>query len=70
MPGMSGMELFARLPASLQQRVVFLSGGATSEQGRAFLERVERPTLQKPIGSAELRERVTQLLDAWRRVPR
>jgi PAS domain S-box-containing protein len=65
MPDMSGIELFFELRAKhpvLSRRVVFLTGGAFTEQARDFLSRTEHPPVEKPFTEATLRaaiERVT-----------
>jgi signal transduction histidine kinase len=56
MPGMDGREFFETLAADrpeLTQRVVFCSGGATSDELDLFLNRTGRPCLPKPIDLGE-----------------
>jgi CheY-like chemotaxis protein len=58
MPNLSGVELHEQLAAVaplLQQRVVFLTGGAFTERTRDFLDRVPNRRLDKPFDIAELR---------------
>ena len=65
MPEMSGIELFLELQRcdpALARRVVFLSGGAFTDQARDFLAAAEHPPLEKPFTEVQLRaaiERVT-----------
>ncbi|NPC83957.1 response regulator, partial [Pyxidicoccus fallax] len=65
MPGMSGMEFYGvlkeRYPEQAQ-RVVFLTGGAVTQQARAFLESVPSPHLEKPFAGRELLSLVQERL--------
>jgi CheY-like chemotaxis protein len=58
MPQMSGIQFHAELgrvaPDQLH-RVVFVSGGAFTDQARAFLDAVSNPRLEKPVDRATLR---------------
>lgn len=59
MPDVSGMDVYERIRAvrpEIAARIVFITGGAHTAEGRAFLERVPNPKLGKPIARAELRE--------------
>jgi PAS domain S-box-containing protein len=65
MPGMSGMDFYATLKERYPdqaQRVVFLTGGAVTQQARAFLESVPSPHLEKPFASRELLSLVQERL--------
>ncbi len=57
MPGMSGIELHARLleqrPGVLQH-FIFATGDTASSETAAFLARVERPVLEKPFELSQL----------------
>ncbi len=67
MPEMSGIEFYHQLSQSAPayaRRVVFLTGGAFTQQARDFLETVAQPTIDKPFEEHELRaaiERVRSL---------
>jgi CheY-like chemotaxis protein len=69
MPEMSGVELFFELQRrqpALARRVVFLTGGAFTDQARDFLAATVHPPLEKPFSEAALRaaiDRVTSLAD-------
>ena len=66
MPELSGMELARRLAVvapELSARLLFLTGGAVTEEAQAFLE-AGRPCLEKPIDPATLRARVRQAVAA------
>jgi CheY-like chemotaxis protein/anti-sigma regulatory factor (Ser/Thr protein kinase) len=69
MPEMSGIELFVELRAkhpALARKVVFLTGGAFTEQAREFLSRTEHPPIEKPFTEGQLRaaiDRVTSPAD-------
>ncbi len=65
MPEMTGMELHTRLvevAPELAARTVFLTGGAFTEQARAFLERVPNARLEKPFEPRALRELLARVL--------
>lgn len=65
MPGMSGIDLFRRIRSEhprLARRVVFFTGGALDRGAAAFLETVENPRFQKPVGVQQLRDIVTAVL--------
>jgi CheY-like chemotaxis protein len=54
-------ELAARAPAQAE-RVMFLTGGATTETDQQFLGRTPQPRLDKPFSLAELRSAVARML--------
>jgi CheY-like chemotaxis protein len=59
MPGMTGMELhdaLARTHPEIAARLVFITGGAFTDQAREFLEDPDRRTLPKPFGPTAVRE--------------
>lgn len=61
MPGLNGMELFARAVrerAELEERFLFITGGAFTERTRVQLRESKRPILHKPCSRAELLETV------------
>ncbi|RKH68227.1 ATP-binding protein, partial [Corallococcus aberystwythensis] len=52
MPGMDGIAVYRRLQReapALASRVVFISGGASSPEARAFVETVAQRVLEKPV---------------------
>jgi CheY-like chemotaxis protein len=64
MPDMSGMDFFAALTDRFREhamRTVFLTGGAFTDDVRAFLESVPNPCLEKPFDVQKL----TQLTRDW-----
>jgi DNA-binding response OmpR family regulator len=64
MPGLSGMELHARLAherPELLRRVILSTGDAASPEAAAFLQRSACPVLNKPFELAELRALVTRI---------
>lgn len=66
MPSMTGMELHAevaRTDPELAERFVFLTGGAFTEQARAFLAATGNPTLEKPVQSKLLRSVLNSVLN-------
>jgi PAS domain S-box-containing protein len=59
MPHMSGTTFFRKLSTlspALASRVVFITGGAFTAETLHFLERIDRPTLVKPINPERLRK--------------
>ncbi len=59
MPEMTGMELHAQLLRTHPERarqLVFITGGAFTEQSREFLERVDNLRMEKPFQLDQLRE--------------
>jgi PAS domain S-box-containing protein len=58
MPNITGMDLHAeidRVSPAQAARMIFVTGGAFTQQGRTFLERTKNPHLEKPIDVDELR---------------
>ncbi|QSQ18744.1 PAS domain S-box protein [Pyxidicoccus parkwayensis] len=65
MPGMSGMDFYSALQERYPEQarcVVFLTGGAVTQQARAFLESVPSPHLEKPFAGRELLSLVQERL--------
>jgi CheY-like chemotaxis protein len=65
MPGMSGMELYAQLAAqrpTLEQRVVFMTGGAFTPRAAEFLSRVPNARIEKPFNLHKVRLLVRELV--------
>jgi CheY-like chemotaxis protein len=61
MPDVSGMAFHDEvkiLDPGLQERIVFVTGGAFTEGAREFLDRVPNVQLEKPVDPAVLREMV------------
>jgi len=66
MPEMTGFELHAVLSETrpeVANRMVFVSGGAVTEQARAFVEHPGRRVLEKPFDVALVLEAVAAALD-------
>lgn len=58
MPQWTGIDFFNELTASVPEQaenIVFLTGGAFTERGRAFLDEVPNFSLEKPFESKQLR---------------
>jgi CheY-like chemotaxis protein len=57
MPGMSGIELFqavkSRVPG-LEERLVFMTGGAFTPEAEAFLDEVSNDRVEKPFDFASV----------------
>ncbi|MEO8845466.1 MAG: response regulator [Kofleriaceae bacterium] len=67
MPDMTGMDLHAELVArvpEMARRMVFITGGAFTEQAREFLDTHKNPSLEKPIDLEGLRTFVDARLEA------
>lgn len=55
MPEVTGIEVFESLPPELQERVVFVTGGAFTADARRFLDATTNPTLHKPFRLKQVR---------------
>ena len=65
MPDFSGIDLHAaitRQAPELQDRLVFVTGGAYTTEAIEFLERVSNPRLEKPILPRALHEAVAAII--------
>lgn len=65
MPAMSGMELHARVATEwpeLAERMFVVTGGAFTDETRAFVERMGHRAIQKPFGVQSLRAAVADVL--------
>jgi CheY-like chemotaxis protein len=65
MPEMTGMDLHGELLRAAPdqaQRVVFMTGGAFTENARQFLAQSTNPSIEKPFKAAKLRQTVRNLL--------
>ena len=59
MPGMDGMELhqaLQRVAPEAARRVIFVTGGAFTEETQQFLASIENPQTSKPYDLREIRE--------------
>jgi PAS domain S-box-containing protein len=68
MPGVDGIELYRRLKAAqpgVEDRIVFMTGGAFTERAADFLSHVPNRRLEKPFDFALAEEIVREM--AWRR---
>lgn len=57
MPEINGMDLHTRLATvapDQMDRIVFMTGGAFTDQARVFFEHVSNPRIEKPFDRAEL----------------
>jgi CheY-like chemotaxis protein len=65
MPDMTGMDLH-RVLREVDPRqadaMVFVTGGAFTSEGRAFIDAVQNPVLEKPFDSAAVRRAVRALV--------
>jgi CheY-like chemotaxis protein len=65
MPSMGGDELYVqlqRVAPDQARRMVFITGGATTERARTFLENVPNRIIYKPYDVTELREMIRRRL--------
>ena len=58
MPDISGIELYKRISQDHQARMIFMTGGAFTQQARDFLVQVDRPHLDKPFTESQLRRAI------------
>ena len=61
MPEMTGIELFAELEQRFpdqSRRVVFMTGGATSESARVFIEEKRARVVAKPFRAKDIESTV------------
>lgn len=64
MPDLTGMEVYDRVKArgdGLEERLVFLTGGAFTERAREFLDTVSNRYLEKPLPPEQLDELLAEL---------
>lgn len=64
MPGMSGMDLYHQLAAQrpgMEQRLVFMTGGAFTPRAAEFLATVPNPRIEKPFDLHQMRRLVRRL---------
>jgi len=57
MPGMSGIELFEAVKASspgMEERLVFMTGGAFTPEAEAFLDEISNARVEKPFDFASV----------------
>ena len=65
MPEMTGMDLHRKLVViapDQAERMVFMTGGAFTENARQFLAQSTNPSIEKPFKAAKLRQTVRNLL--------
>jgi signal transduction histidine kinase len=65
MPEMTGMDLHRELlqvAPDQAQRLVFMTGGAFTDNARQFLAQVSNPSIEKPFKAGKLRQMVQSLL--------
>jgi signal transduction histidine kinase len=66
MPFMTGEQLYReierRFGAEVAARILFVTGGALSDEGNAFLQEVRNPRLFKPFDPADLRGQIRKLV--------
>ncbi len=65
MPVMTGVEFHRRLVASHPEqakRLVFITGGAFTEDERKYLEHIDNQTLEKPVSIATLQRVISEML--------
>ena len=64
MPEMTGADLYAELASSWPQyarRIVFISGGAFTDDARQFVDSLTTPYLEKPFTEQALRDAIAEL---------
>jgi DNA-binding NtrC family response regulator len=72
MPELDGPSLYATLERTepgLLKRTAFVSGDTLSPSARVFLQRVQRPFIEKPFTLEEVRALVGRILNETRQPP-
>jgi PAS domain S-box-containing protein len=67
MPELSGIDVYERAKQvcpGQEQRIVFITGGAFTEQAAKFIESIDNPKLTKPFEAGEVRALVKTLTSA------
>ena len=67
MPGMTGVDLYEAIRTAhpgLEQRMVFMTGGALLAKTEDFLSRVKNPLLEKPFDVPLVRRTLEKLVAA------
>jgi PAS domain S-box-containing protein len=67
MPEISGIELYAHLAdvaPDCRSRIIFMTGGAFTPDAREFLDRLDRPHLEKPFSELQLRHAIDGIFAA------
>jgi PAS domain S-box-containing protein len=68
MPDMSGMEVYEIVRSTypgLEERIVFVTGGAFTPKARAFLEVTKNPRIEKPFHIDALSDLARELIQKW-----
>ncbi len=63
LPGMNGMQFQAALTPAQADRLLFVTGGALTDESRQFLSRTGVRVLTKPVEMKQLRAAVTAMLE-------
>jgi PAS domain S-box-containing protein len=61
MPGLSGAQLYEQLDPALRSRMVFMTGGSSSSETQAFLDRHAPRVVDKPFDAGDLERAVSGL---------
>ena len=61
MPELSGIEMYSMMDPADRARIVFMTGGAFTQQAREFLASTNRPRLQKPFTEADVRTAIERV---------
>ena len=65
LPGLDGLHLYQQLrtlQSGLAQRVIFIAGGATSDEVSSFLERAGCYLVRKPFSVTDIEAGMRQVL--------
>ena len=65
MPEVSGVQLFKEVGTRwppMVEKFIFFSGGAFSEEAKAFVDEAKRPFMSKPFGAAQVLSMIDERL--------
>ena len=62
MPDIDGVALYRMLDPDTRDRMVFVTAGAFTPDGRKFLDEIPNPRLEKPFQPDDLRRLIRDLL--------
>ena len=61
MPELSGIDMYSMMDPADRARIVFMTGGAFTQQAREFLASTKQPRLQKPFTESDVRTAIERV---------